>query len=107
VVVVIFGREIFMTAFRSWAARRGVIIAAGRAGKRKALVQSLFSGGLLLWLPLAGMAVERGWTGQFWEVWSLLHRAWVGVTLALAVLLTVYSMLDYIWRYRSLLGFRA
>jgi hypothetical protein len=30
----------------------------------------------------------------------------VAVTLAVAVVLTVYSMLDYLWRYRSLLGVR-
>lgn len=107
VVLVIFGRELFITLFRSWAAGRGVVIAAGRSGKRKALIQSLFSGGLLLWYPLAQVARERGWSGAAWEAWSLVHRGWVAVMLAAAVVLTVYSLLDYLWRYRSLLGFRA
>lgn len=107
VILVIFAREIFITLFRSWAAGRGVVIAAGNSGKRKALVQSLFSGGLLLWLPLAQLARDRGWSGSAWETWSLVHRSWVAITLALAVVLTVYSLVDYLWRYRSLMGFRA
>src|SRR5690606_13000503 len=36
IVLVIFGRELFITLFRSYAARRGVVIAAGKAGKYKA-----------------------------------------------------------------------
>lgn len=103
VVVVIFARELFITVFRAWAARRGVIIAAGRSGKHKALVQSLFIGGFLLWLPLSQMASDQGWTSGLWTAWSLFHRLWVGVTLLIAVVLTVYSLLDYLWRYRSLL----
>jgi CDP-diacylglycerol--glycerol-3-phosphate 3-phosphatidyltransferase len=107
IVLVIFGRELFITGFRSWAAGRGVVIAAGRSGKHKALVQNLFVGGLLLWLPLVRMATDRGWSGQGWAVWSFFHRGWVGVTLGAAVVLTVYSLLDYLWRYRSLFGYRA
>ena len=48
VMVVILGRELFITLFRQYAVRRGVVIAAGKAGKHKALFQSLFVGGLLL-----------------------------------------------------------
>lgn len=106
VVVVIFARELFITGFRAWAARQGVIIAAGRSGKHKALVQALFIGGYLLWLPLSQMAVDRAWTGSLWTLWSLFHRVWIGATLLIAVVLTVYSMLDYLWRYRSLFGVR-
>jgi CDP-diacylglycerol---glycerol-3-phosphate 3-phosphatidyltransferase len=106
VVVVIFGRELFITLFRAWAARRGVVIAAGRSGKHKALVQHLFNGGFLLWLPLAELAAERGWSGLAWATWSAFHGAWVGLTLAFALYLTVYSLFDYLWRYRSLLGLR-
>jgi CDP-diacylglycerol--glycerol-3-phosphate 3-phosphatidyltransferase len=107
VVVVIFAREIFITGFRSWAARKGVVIAAGGAGKQKALFQSLFSGGLLLWYPLRMVAVDRSWAGLLWRGWSLFHGLFVAVTLGLALVLTVYSMLDYLWRYRSLLGMRS
>jgi CDP-diacylglycerol--glycerol-3-phosphate 3-phosphatidyltransferase len=107
VVLVILGRELLITLFRSYASRRGVVIAAGKSGKYKALVQSLFAGGLLLWYPVQQWALARGFDGPIWAVWSLIHRSWIGVTLALALLLTIYSMLDYLWRYRSVAGFRS
>ena len=106
VIIVIFGREIIITAFRSYAAGRGVVIAAGRSGKRKALLQALFSGGLLLWYPLILIADARGWDNTAWQIWSQFHRAWIGITLVLALILTVYSMIDYLWRYRSVVGIR-
>jgi len=107
VVLVIFGRELLITAFRSFAVRRGVVIAAGTTGKRKALLQSLFIGGLLLWYPLVAEVGARGWDDTAaWRVWSAIHETWIAVTLALALLLTVYSMLDYLWRYRSVMGIR-
>jgi len=106
ILAVIFGREILITLFRSWAQRRGVVIAAGKSGKYKALFQAFFAGGALLWYPVQQRALEAGWTGQVWSTWSLVHRGWVGATLALAILLTIYSMLDYLWSYRGLLGLR-
>jgi len=107
VVLVIFGRELLITVFRSFAVRRGIVIAAGVAGKRKALLQSLFIGGLLLWYPLLAVAEEQGWgEAQPWRIWAWFHSTWIAVTLALALLLTVYSMLDYLWRYRSVVGIR-
>jgi CDP-diacylglycerol---glycerol-3-phosphate 3-phosphatidyltransferase len=106
VMIVIFGRELFITLFRSYAARRGVVIPAGKSGKRKALFQALFMGGLLLWYAIRSVAGERGWHGLLWSLWSPFHGAWVAVTLAIAIVLTVYSMLDYLWSYRSLVGIR-
>ena len=107
VLVVVFGRELAITIFRIYAARRGVVIAAGPSGKHKALVQSLFIGGLLLWYPLNAVAVAQGWTSDgVWSVWSTFHGGWIAVTLAIAILLTIYSMLDYLWSYRSLMGVR-
>ena len=106
VMVVIFGRELFITLFRGYAARRGVVIPAGKAGKRKALFQALFMGGLLLWYPVKAMAVEGHWSGLLWTAWSWFHGAWVAITLGMAIVLTVYSMLDYLWSYRSVVGIR-
>jgi CDP-diacylglycerol--glycerol-3-phosphate 3-phosphatidyltransferase len=91
VMVVVFGREILVTAFRSYAVGRGVVIAAGKSGKRKALFQSLFSGGLLLWYPVRMTAETHGWTGSaLWSFWRHFHGAWVGITLAAALVLSVY-----------------
>lgn len=106
VMVVILGRELFITLFRQYALRRGVVIAAGKSGKHKALFQSLFVGGLLLLYPLRVVAVQRGWQGGLWDAWSRFHGAWVSITLAVAIVLTVYSMFDYLWSYRSVVGIR-
>jgi len=104
VLVVIFGREALMTVFRTYAARRGVVIAAGASGKRKAMFQMSFIGGLLLWYPLSELAADLGWSGGAWAISSEAIRAWVGITLAVALVLTVYSMIDYLWSYRRVVG---
>ncbi len=105
-LAVLLGRELFITLFRGYANGRGVVIAAGRSGKYKALVQNLFAGALLLWYPVQQWALVRGFSGPVWAGWSLFHQLFVALTLAVALVLTIYSMLDYLWRYRSLLGFR-
>jgi phosphatidylglycerophosphate synthase len=106
IMVVIFGRELFITIFRSFAARKGVIIAAGWAGKRKALFQSIFAGAALLWFPLRSLAKGTVPQGMLWTIWFQVHGAIVGISLAVAVLLTVYSLIDYLWSYRTLVGIR-
>lgn len=107
VVLVIFGRELLITAFRSYAVRKGVVIAADASGKRKTVYQSLFIGGLLFWYPLMMIAGERGWASvTAWRAWAAFHGMWIAATLAAALVLTIYSMLDYLWRYRSVVGVR-
>ena len=106
VMVVILGRELFITIFRQYAAGRGVVIAAGKSGKHKALFQSLFVGGLLLLYPLRLVAEARGWDGAAWGAWHAFHGAWVSITLAIAIVLTIYSMFDYLWSYRAVVGIR-
>lgn len=103
VLVVIFGRELFITLFRSWATRRGVVIPAGTSGKYKAFIQNLFTGGLLLWYPLLQWAERGGWSGLLWDVWRHFHGAWIAFFLAAAIVLTVYSLVDYLWAYRGLI----
>ena len=106
IVLVILGREFLITVFRSYAARRGVVISAGQAGKYKAFTQNLFIGGLLLWYPLQMISREEGWSGGFWTFWTYLHGGWIALFLSVALLLTIFSLLDYLWRFRTLLGLR-
>jgi CDP-diacylglycerol--glycerol-3-phosphate 3-phosphatidyltransferase len=102
VLVVVFGRELAITLFRSWASSKGTIIAAGWSGKRKALFQSMFSAGALAWYPLQQLVLARGLDGSSaWRAWSSFHGAFVAVTLVIAVFLTVYSAIDYFWTFRS------
>ena len=106
VLIVILGRELLVTLFRQWAVRRDVVIAAGTSGKYKAFLQNLFSGGLLLWYPLREIASARGLDNLLYRAFMQFHSAWIGVTLPLALVLTIYSMVDYLWSYRGLMGFR-
>jgi CDP-diacylglycerol---glycerol-3-phosphate 3-phosphatidyltransferase len=101
IVLVIFGRELFITLFRSYAARRGVVIPAGQAGKYKTVMQNVFIGATLLWYALQSASRDYGWTGQTWEVWQVVHISFCVITLSIALVLTVYSMLVYLWGYRS------
>lgn len=100
VLLLVLGREVVITAFRGFAARRGLVIPAGKAGKYKATFQNLFIGGLILWYALQTQARRAQWTGELWEFWQDFHSAFVAVTLAGAVALTVASLVVYLWQYR-------
>jgi CDP-diacylglycerol--glycerol-3-phosphate 3-phosphatidyltransferase len=104
IVVVIFGRELFITLFRGYAANRGVILAAGKAGKLKAVFQNIFIGSAILWYALWSAARERGWNGEVWKYWRWFHTAFTSVALAVAVVLTVYSLYVYLRDFGSLAG---
>ena len=47
----------------------------------------------------------RGVTLRAGLAW--VHGVFIVVTLAIALVLTVYSMIDYLWSYRSLVGVRS
>lgn len=104
VVLVVLGREVLITVFRGFAKRRGVVIAAGTAGKYKALSQNLFIGSLILWYALEARAAENGWMSRFWTAWQRFHGAVVAITLGIAVVLTAYSLAVYLWRYRAVVS---
>jgi CDP-diacylglycerol--glycerol-3-phosphate 3-phosphatidyltransferase len=104
VLVVIFGRELFITLFRSYAARRGVVIPAGPAGKYKAFSQNLFVGASILWYALHSAAADHGWDGPVWRGWTAFHYGFCVVMLSVALVLTVYSMAVYLWNYRALVA---
>jgi CDP-diacylglycerol---glycerol-3-phosphate 3-phosphatidyltransferase len=103
IVVVIFGRELFITFFRGFAARRGVIIPAGQSGKFKTIFQLVAIGSAILWYALHSASRTRDWPQTtWWEPLQQGHFALTVITLSVAVLLTIYSMLVYLWQYRSL-----
>lgn len=101
VLVVVFGRELLVTVVRQIAARRGLVLPAGQAGKYKTAVQSVFIGATLLWYALQAAAQASHWTGAVWTDWQrFVHGPVVGATLLVAVVLTVYSMLVYFYNWR-------
>lgn len=96
IVVVIFGREAFITVFRGVAARRGIVLAAGNAGKLKAVFQNIFIGAAILWYALQSAARENAWDTPLWEYWRWFHVGFTVIALAIAVVLTVYSLYVYL-----------
>jgi CDP-diacylglycerol--glycerol-3-phosphate 3-phosphatidyltransferase len=102
IVIIIFGRELFITVFRGFAAKRGIVLAAGKAGKLKAVFQNIFIGAAVFWYALQSAARERAWSGTTWEYWQWFHAALTAVALAVAVVLTVYSLYVYLRDFGSL-----
>ncbi len=102
VALLLVGREVLITAFRFFARRRGVVIAAEGPGKLKAVVQNVFIGATIAWFAWKDALAAHRWAGSFRNFWDKFHGAVVAVTLAGAVLLTVYSLAFYIYRYRAL-----
>jgi len=105
--LLMLGREFAMTVLRWWGKRNGVIIAAGGAGKLKSAFQSIFIGAIFLWFAFRDARRPLGWeSSRFFQFWSVFHGRLVAVALVLAVALTVYSFLVYLYKYRALFSQR-
>lgn len=103
VCLLLLGREFAMTAFRQWAKHRGVIIAAGRAGKLKTAFQSIFIGATIAWFAFRDALGPLGWRDTpLARFWTHFHGGFVALTLAIATALTVYSFALYVYRNRAL-----
>jgi len=103
ILAIIFGREAFITGFRGFAARRGVVLAAGSAGKLKAVFQNIAIGAIILWYALQSAAREHGWDSRFWKgFWIPFHRLFAIAALTVAVALTVWSLGVYLQSFRRL-----
>ena len=101
-LVVFFGREILITWLRTRAARRGTVVPAMPIGKYKALAQSVFIGSMILWLAFRTAVIERGWTGGFTNFWAGLNGWFTSVSLIVALLLTVVSLVVYVRAFRGI-----
>ena len=103
VCLLLLGREAAMTVFRQWAKGKGVVIAAHGTGKLKATFQNIFIGATIAWFAFKDAIKPMGWqdnaTARFWTTF---HGGFVAVTLAIAVILTIWSFVVYIHRYRGL-----
>jgi CDP-diacylglycerol--glycerol-3-phosphate 3-phosphatidyltransferase len=103
VLLLLVGREVLITAFRFFARRRGVVIPANRAGKLKAVVQNVFIAATIGWFAWKDWLATHRFAGWFRDFWDQFHGWVVAVTLGIAVILTVYSLLVYLYRYRALI----
>ena len=104
ILLVVLGRELLVTVIRSIAARQGTVIPAGASGKLKAVFQNIFIGTAIAWLAINSAALNRGWDTELWQFWRLFHGFVFVTSLAIAVLLTVYSLAVYLWQWRRLVA---
>jgi CDP-diacylglycerol---glycerol-3-phosphate 3-phosphatidyltransferase len=103
ILAILFGRELFITVFRGYAAKRGVVLAAGKAGKLKAVFQNIATGAVIFWYALWSASREHGWDTNFWNgFWVPFHRIFAIAALAIAVVLTVWSLAVYLKSFRTL-----
>jgi CDP-diacylglycerol--glycerol-3-phosphate 3-phosphatidyltransferase len=104
IVLVVLGREAFMAVFRQAAARRGVVIGAIGPAKWKTGMQLVWQGAAYFWFFAATQAANEGWSDQaLWRTFAHFNGI-VGVaTMAIAFVLTVYSLWLYVRRYGGLL----
>jgi len=104
VVVVVLGREAFMTVFRALAKRKGVVISSIGPAKWKTTFQSVWIGGAYCWFFTATLARERGWGGNWWSAFAYFNGAVVALSMFAAVALTLWSLGLYVQRYGSIIA---
>lgn len=104
ILVIVLGRELFMTVFRQLAARRGVVIAAIGPAKWKTGFQSVWVGSAYFWFFAATLAEKNGWTNGTWTLFAYFNALVGTVTMAAAVFLTLYSLALYLRRYGKVLS---
>jgi CDP-diacylglycerol--glycerol-3-phosphate 3-phosphatidyltransferase len=95
IVVVILGRELFMTVFRQAAARRGIVIAAIGPAKWKTALQLFWEGCAYCWFFAATLAMAKGWDGWQWHAFANFNGSVGSLSMIIAVVLTVYSLAIY------------
>ena len=89
ILVIVLGRELFMTVFRQAAARRDVIIAAIGPAKWKTGFQSVWVGATYFWIFAADYATTNKWTSPTWRGFAYFNGFVCVVTMLVAVALTV------------------
>jgi CDP-diacylglycerol--glycerol-3-phosphate 3-phosphatidyltransferase len=96
IVLVVLGREVFMTVFRQAAARRGVVIAAIRSAKWKTGFQLVWQGAAYCWFWATTLATEHAWTDAApWRAFALFNGTVGTIMMIAAVFLTIYSLAVY------------
>jgi CDP-diacylglycerol--glycerol-3-phosphate 3-phosphatidyltransferase len=96
VVLVVLGRELFMTIFRQVAKRRGIVIAAIGPAKWKTAFQLIWQGSAYFWFWSATLAATKGWSNALWRGFAVFNGTVGTIMMVAAVILTVYSLALYL-----------
>lgn len=102
-LIIVLGREAFMTVFRQMAAQRGVIIAAIGPAKWKTVMQNIWVGAAYFWFSAAAASYRYNWSGALWSVTANLIGVVGVVSMAASIALTVGSLVLYLGRYGGVL----
>ncbi len=102
VTCVIIGREFMVTGLRQIAVDKGVILAADKLGKWKTTFQLTFIITCLTFIAFKEIESHNWFTSLFYTI-SNPENYLKDITLYLAVILTVVSGWNYLWKNRSLL----
>lgn len=102
VAITVITREFLITGLRQLAISKGRILAADRIGKHKTSWQIA----TVIFFLLLLSAREFGWgtSGPGRGVWEQLWLYGGWTVSGVAVVLTVYSGVDYLWRHRAMLN---
>jgi len=103
-VIVILAREFIITGLRGVAASEGVVIAAGLSGKLKTVFQMVAICLILLGAALGGEINEFGF-GNLSGFGAFVAGA-AFICLWAAVIFTVYSGIEYLWKGRKMLNLK-
>ena len=103
ILAVVVVREVAMTLFRQYAAKRGIVIAALGPGKWKTTFQMIWVGAAFFWFMASTAAMEHGWRGTAWHAFALFNGIVGTVSMVLAIVLTIYSMGLYVRTYGPLI----
>ncbi len=90
-VVVIVGRELLVTALRSFLEERGSDFSANLSGKLKMVLQCCAAGSALVYLHFQPDDLTSNSTAPHWLFWFMVVSIWS------MVILTVYSGAIYVW----------
>lgn len=105
IVLVVLGRELFMTVFRQLAARRGVVIAAIRTAKWKTGFQFVWQGAAYFWFFAITAAIEHSvLDDRLWKAFALFNGTFGTVMMVMAVFLTIYSLAVYMRDFGNVLA---
>jgi len=96
IVLVVLGRELFMTIFRQVAKRRGIVIAAIGPAKWKTAFQLIWQGSAYFWFWAATLAATKGWSNASWRAFAVFNGTVGTIMMVAAVILTVYSLAVYL-----------
>jgi CDP-diacylglycerol--glycerol-3-phosphate 3-phosphatidyltransferase len=100
ILVVVLGREVFMTLFRQYAKHRGIVIAAIGPAKWKTAFQSIWQGSAYFWFWASTLASVKGWNNDAWHAFALFNGT-VGTLMMIgAVVLTIVSLVIYLHSFR-------